>query len=168
MDIPEPLLKIFCELLASASRIFRSPDVHEFFIRLLLKIPPNLETWLFEKRFPLRPFIDHIDAKRIFPGIGQPSQVLRKRWRILRKRLISGLGETCSLADQGLETTLGDLRFLKTARTARTYEICMENTRKGCCLQSGNCSAGPTNPSDEASILGRRAEPKDCFLGKTH
>jgi len=81
-----------------------------------LKIPPNLLAWLFEKRFPLRPFIEHIDAKRIFPGIGQPSQVLRKRWRILRKRLISGLGEACSLADHGLETTLGDLRFLKTAR----------------------------------------------------
>jgi hypothetical protein len=115
-DIPEPLLKIFCELLASASRTLRGPDVHEFFIRLLLKIPPNLLAWLFEKRFPLRPFIEHIDAKRIFPGIGQPSQVLRKRWRILRKRLISGLGDACSLADHGLETTLGDLRFLKTAR----------------------------------------------------
>jgi len=115
-DIPEPLLKIFCELLASAARTFRGPDAHEFFIRLLLKIPPNLLAWLFEKRFPLRPFIEHIDAKRIFPGIGQPSQVLRKRWRILRKRLISGLGEACSLADHGLETTLGDLRFLKATR----------------------------------------------------
>ncbi len=115
-DIPEPLLKIFCELLASTSRIFRGPDAHEFFIRLLFKIPPNLTAWLFEKRFPLRPFIEHIDAKRIFPGIGQPSQALRKRWRILRKRLVSDLGEACSLADHGLETTLGDLRFLKAAR----------------------------------------------------
>ncbi len=41
-DIPEPLLKIFCELLASAGRIFRGSDAHEFFIRLLFKIPPNL------------------------------------------------------------------------------------------------------------------------------
>ncbi|MGA2937134.1 MAG: hypothetical protein ABSF52_08560 [Syntrophobacteraceae bacterium] len=115
-DIPEPLLKVFCELLASAGRIFRGPDAHEFFIRLLFKIPPNLLAWLFEKRFPLRPFIDHIDAKRIFPGIAQPSQVLRKRWRMLRKRLISGLGAACSLPDLGLETTLWDLRFLKAAR----------------------------------------------------
>ena len=115
-DIPEPLLKIFCELLASAGRIFRGSDAHEFFIRVLFKIPPNLAAWLFEKRFPLRPFIGHIDAKRIFPGIGQPSQVLRKRWRILRKRLISGLDAACSLADHGLETTIGDLRFLKDTR----------------------------------------------------
>ena len=95
-DIPEPLLKVFCELLASAGRIFRGPDAHEFFIRLLFKIPPNLLAWLFDRRFPLRPFIDHIDAKRIFPGIGQPSQALRKRWSILRKRLISGLDAACS------------------------------------------------------------------------
>jgi hypothetical protein len=115
-DIPEPLLKIFCELLASAGRTFRGSDAHEFFIRLLFKIPPNLAAWLFEKRFPLRPFIEHIDVKRIFPGIGQSSQVLRRRWRILRKRLISGLGAACSLADHGLETTLGDLRFLKATR----------------------------------------------------
>ena len=115
-DIPEPLLKVFCELLASAGRIFRGPDAHEFFIRLLFKIPPNLLAWLFDRRFPLRPFIDHIDAKRIFPGIGQPSQAFRKRWSILRKRLISGLDAACSLPDYGLETTLRDLRFLKASR----------------------------------------------------
>ena len=80
-DIPEPLFKIFYELLASGGRTFRRSDGHEFFVRLLFKIPPNLVAWLFEKRFPLCPFIEHIDAKRIFPGIGQPSQILRKRWR---------------------------------------------------------------------------------------
>jgi hypothetical protein len=113
-DIPEPLLKIFCELLASAGTTFRGSDAHEFFSRLLFKMPPNLAAWLFEKRFPLRPFIDHIDARGIFPGIGQHSQVLRRRWRILRKRLISGLG--AALADHGLETTLRDLRYLKASR----------------------------------------------------
>jgi len=121
-DIPEPLLKIFCELLASAGRIFRGPDAHGFFIRLLFKIPPNLLAWLFEKRFPLRPFIDNIDAKRIFPGMAQPSQVLRKRWRTLRKRLISGLGAACSLQDYGLETTLWDLRFLKATKRPERVE----------------------------------------------
>ncbi|MGO9020066.1 MAG: hypothetical protein ACLQVJ_17155 [Syntrophobacteraceae bacterium] len=156
-DIPEPLLKIFCELLASAGRISLGPDAHGFFIRLLYKIPPSLLAWLFEKRFPLRTFIVNIDAKRIFPGItqprkidlyitrrctmrraegarchsrrspwpvndqrrggrGAPSQVLRKRWMILRTRLISGFSAGCSLPDQGLEITLQDLRFLKATR----------------------------------------------------
>jgi len=150
-DIPEQLLKILCELLASAGRIFRGPGAHGFFIRLLFKIPPNLLAWLFEKRFPLRTFIVYIDPKRIFPGITQPrkidlyttrrctsrsaegarchsrrsarrggrpmpSQVLRKRWRILRRRLISGFGAACSLPDHGLEITLQDLGFLKATR----------------------------------------------------
>ncbi len=113
-DIPEPLLKILCELLASAGNITRGPDAHELFIRLLFKIPPGLLAWLFEKRFPLHPFIDNIDSRRIFPGTMPASQVLRKMWRLLRRRLISGSSEACSPA-HGLETTLSDLRFLSNA-----------------------------------------------------
>ncbi len=114
-DIPRPLLQIFYELLASAGQIPQGHDAHELLVRLLTKIPPNLLTWLFGKRFPLRPFIDHIEVKRIFPGVGQPSRLLRTRWRLLRKRLISNLSAARSLPDPGLETTVSDLEFLARA-----------------------------------------------------
>lgn len=114
-DIPRALLQIFCELFASAGKIPQGHDARELLVRLLSKIPPDLLAWLFEKRFPLRPFIDHIEAKRIFPGIGQPCKVLRKRWRYLRRRLISGLSPAGSVPDPGLEITLADLEFLAKA-----------------------------------------------------
>ncbi|MGA2400843.1 MAG: hypothetical protein ABSG91_03945 [Syntrophobacteraceae bacterium] len=114
-DIPRALLQILCELLASAGRIPRGHDAHELLVRLLSKIPPILLVWLFEKRFPLRQFIGHIEATRIFPGIGQPYDLLRKRWRLLRKRLIPGLSAAGSLPDPGLEITLADLGFLAKA-----------------------------------------------------
>jgi hypothetical protein len=114
-DIPVPLLKIFYELLASEETIFHEPGAHEFCLRLLFKTPPNLLAWLFEKRFPLHPFVDNIDPKRILGGTARPSQWLRKRWRLLRKRLIRSSNTPRHPGDCGLETTLSDLRFLRNA-----------------------------------------------------
>jgi len=112
-DVPAALLKIFCELLATAETIFDEREAHEFFVRLLFKTPPDLLAWLFEKRFPLHPFMDHIDPRRMFTGTAQPSRVLRKRWRLLRKILIRGSRETRHPWNRGLETTLSDLWFLR-------------------------------------------------------
>ena len=111
-DIPGPLLQIFCELLASAGKIPHGHDARELLVSLLSKIPPNLLAWLFEKRFPLRPFVYNIDAKRLFPGKGEPSKLLRKRWRLLRKRVLSSSSAARSIQDSGLEITLADLGFL--------------------------------------------------------
>ncbi|MGO9314774.1 MAG: hypothetical protein ACLQDI_18850, partial [Syntrophobacteraceae bacterium] len=112
-DIPGPLLQIFCELLASAGKIPKGNDGREFLVSLLSKIPPNLLAWLFEKRFPLRPFIHKIEVKRIFPDNGEPSKLFRKRWRLLRKRVLSSSART--LPDSGLETTVSDLGFVTKA-----------------------------------------------------
>lgn len=114
-DIPGPLLQIFCELLASAGKIPQGNDGRESLVSLLSKIPPNLLVWLFEKRFPLRPFIHKIEVKRIFPGNGEPSKLLRKRWRLLRKRVLSSSSAARSLQDPGLETTVSDLGFVAKA-----------------------------------------------------
>lgn len=113
--IPGPLLQIFCELLASAGKIPHGHDARGLLVSLLSKIPPNLPAWLFEKRFPLRPFIYNLEAKRLFPGKGEPSKLLRRRWRLLRKRVISSLGAARSLQDSGLEITLAELGFLTKA-----------------------------------------------------
>ena len=114
-DIPRPLLQIFCELLASAGKIPQGNDGREFLVSLLSKIPPNLLVWLFDKRFPLRPFIHKIEVKRIFRGNGEPSKLLRKRWRLLRKRVLSSSSAARSLQDPGLETTVSDLGFVTKA-----------------------------------------------------
>ena len=114
-DIPGPLLQIFCELLASAGKIPHGQDASEVLISLLSKIPPNLLVWLFEKRFPLRPFIHNIGVNRLFPGSGEPSRILKKRWRLLSKRVLSSSSAAESFQDPGLETTVSDLEFLAKA-----------------------------------------------------
>lgn len=122
-DIPEPFLKTFLELIASGGSISHGPDASGFFFRLLLKIPANLLAWLFEKRFPARPFISHIDAKRIFPGVSPPSRALRKKWRLLKKRLIQADLSDARNPDHGLEITFADLGFLSNAaKRLRTVE----------------------------------------------
>ena len=115
-DIPGPLLQIFCELLASAGTIPRGHDARELPVSLISKIPLNLLAWLFEKRFPLRPFIHTIEVKRLFPGNGEPSRVLRNRWRLLSRRFLSSSRDARGLQDPGLETTVADLEFLAKAR----------------------------------------------------
>ncbi len=72
-NIAAELLEIFCELVASAEKMLNDPEAAKFFIRLASKMDANLLAWLFEKRFPLRPFINSIDPKRIFPGASGPS-----------------------------------------------------------------------------------------------
>src|SRR5208337_2922930 len=114
-DIPGPLLQIFCELLASAGKIPHGRDAREVLVSILSKIPPNLLVWLFEKRFPLRPFIHNIGVKRLFPGGGEPSMILKKRWRLLSKRVLSSPSAAGSFQDPGLETTVSDLEFLAKA-----------------------------------------------------
>jgi hypothetical protein len=114
-DIPGPLLQIFCELLASAGKVPHGHDARELLISLLSKIPPNLPAWLFAKRFPLRPFIYNLEARRIFPGNGEPSKILRNRWRLLSKRMLSSSSAAGSLQDPGIEITFADLEFLTKA-----------------------------------------------------
>ncbi len=113
-----------CELLASAGTIPESPAFRAPLSRLLSRITPELLAWLFEKRFRPGPFVDNIDAKRIFPGTGQSSRVLRRRWRLLKRRVVQGPGAVYGPAGHGyeatpggkiipgVETTLSDLGFL--------------------------------------------------------
>ncbi|MDR3553383.1 MAG: hypothetical protein P4L55_01380 [Syntrophobacteraceae bacterium] len=118
-NISEEFLKLFCELVASAEITLDDSIARKFFIRLGSKMDRGLLAWLFEKRFPLQPFADCIDPKRIFPGVAQSSRALRKRWRLLKKRLRSVTGEACNttlapdrFANRALDTTLADLRPL--------------------------------------------------------
>ena len=106
-NISVELLKLFCELVASAEASLGEPGARRFFIRLVSKMDAELLAWLFEKRFPLRPFLDKIDPKRLFPCAAGPSRGLRKRWRLLKKRLYSA-----PRANSALDTTLADLRPL--------------------------------------------------------
>lgn len=116
--ISEEFLKLFCELVASAEITLDDSITRKFFLRLASKMDRGLLAWLFEKRFPLQPFMDCIDPKRIFPA-GQSSRALRKRWRLLKKRLRSVTGDACNtaldaarFANRALDTTLADLRPL--------------------------------------------------------
>ncbi len=93
--------------MASCDTALDHPCAEKFFLRLASRIDGDLLAWLFEKRFPLRPFVDFIDPKRIFPGAGAVSPVLRKRWRLL-KNLLPCAAE----ADSALVVTLCDLRPL--------------------------------------------------------
>ncbi len=115
-QVSPELLQLFCELLASAGKISLSAGGHEPLVRLLSRMAPGLPAWLFEKRFRVGPFIENIDARRIFPGSGEPYQVLRRRWRLLRKSMTSGSGAVCGLAGHGLDTTTSDLWFVSKAR----------------------------------------------------
>ena len=113
--------QVLCELLASAGKIPESLDSRAPLVRLLSKITPDLLGWLFGKRFRPGPFVDIIDAKRIFPGTGRHTQVLRRRWRLLKRRMVQGPGSVCSFAVHdvetafGIDTTLSDLGFIRGA-----------------------------------------------------
>lgn len=119
-NISEEFLKAFCERVASGEGALGDPEDRKFFIRLMSKIDRDLLAWLFEKRFPLRPFVDSIDPKRLFPGAAEPSLALRKRWRLLKKRLRCPGGEGRELPSaqsegldankpRALDTTVADL-----------------------------------------------------------
>ncbi len=109
-EIPADLLKVFLELAASARRIPQDPGGAAFFGKLLSALPASLVSWLFEKRFPLTPFLRFMPAKSLFPG-GDSGQVLRRRWRLLKKRLLSD--ETSrEYPNDSLQITLADLRFV--------------------------------------------------------
>ena len=120
-NMPEESLKVFCELVASAETTLNDSGARKFFLRLASRIPPELTLWLFEKRFPLRPFLENIDPKRIFPGFAGPSPALRNKWRLLKKRLFSAVqaqsdNDPNGSSSRGLDTTLADLRPLVIAR----------------------------------------------------
>jgi len=110
---PQPAVHLLCELLASACAILPGAGEYESLVRRLFKTSPGLHVWLFEKRFPVSPFIGNIDARRILPGVGHERRVLRRRWRLLRKLLLSADGG--APAGSGLETTTSDLRFVSSA-----------------------------------------------------
>jgi hypothetical protein len=108
---------------------------------------PGLPAWLFEKRFRLGPFIDNIDARRIFPGVGQPNQVLRRRWRLLRKFIASSSGAACGLTGHGLETTTSDLGFvLKGRRRPRRVESEWRIHGRAVLSRAANVSEKPVQP----------------------
>lgn len=123
-SISEEILKVFCELVASGETALDDSEARKFFIRLASKMSADLLAWLFEKRFPLHPFMDNIDPRRIFPGLVGPCPALRNKWRLLRKRLNSAVDEACCVqpaqspvdpdpaADRAFDTTLADLRPL--------------------------------------------------------
>lgn len=101
-NIPEHHLQLFCELVASDPTHLHDPEARKFFLGLASRMDRRLLAWLFENRFPLYPFVDSLDPKRVFPGVAAPSRALRIRWRLLKKRLHS-------FDDPALDTTLGDL-----------------------------------------------------------
>lgn len=113
-EIPADLLRIFLELAASAREIPQDHYAALFFRGLLSEMPAPLVSWLFEKRFPLLPFLRFMPAKRLFPA-GDSGLVLRRRWRLLKKRLLSD--ETSrEYPNASLQITLADLRFVAFAR----------------------------------------------------
>jgi hypothetical protein len=79
-----------------------------------------LQTWIFEKRFPVVPFIANMDPGRIFPGIGQRCRVLKRRWRLLRRFLLSAAA--FDRTPCGLETATSDLRFMSCRRKPRRVQ----------------------------------------------
>ncbi len=110
-EIPEEWLHLFCELAASGETIRDDPGAREFFLRLASRMPRTLLAWLFEKRFPVGPFVDNIGPGRIFPGVGVSSRTLRKRWRLLKRRLRAA-APAQTFAEEAFAITLADLRPL--------------------------------------------------------
>lgn len=124
-QVPIELTKIFCELAAFARAIpeprrmpgimskpaqLRKCEHRQFFDRLLSKAPIPLRRWLFEKRFPLRPFLDYFTGPWLLPGAGR-GQSGRRKWRIWRKEL-ARCGTHAGYSRSPLEPTLADLHFL--------------------------------------------------------
>ena len=129
-EIPEPFLDLFCEGIAFAASVPTVLEMHDDlrpFEDFLANIPFKLLPRLFEKRFPLRPFLEHIQPDRLLPGARPNCHILKNRWRILRKNLLAqdrtrrikpSATEKNATAwpDRATEISLGDLRFLSQAR----------------------------------------------------
>lgn len=107
--IPPDLLKTFCELIA-AGEVPDDPDTARFFERILSRVPAGLTVWLLDQRFPVRPFIRHWDGKR-----SSLRGADRRRWRLLRKRLLTPEREMVR-AQPCLEVTTADLKPLLAPR----------------------------------------------------
>jgi hypothetical protein len=117
-NIAQERLELFCERIFSAGTL--DSKTQEFLALLGAKIPPALLAWLLEKRFPLFPFADKIDPKRLFPR----SMAFRKRWRHLKKVLYCEARRNaqpeakCFRSDcAAFETTFADLSPLVRARS---------------------------------------------------
>lgn len=111
---PDELVRLICELTASARGLPGDVPAKRFFEHVLQKISPENLTWRLDRRFPVNPFLSYFPPKKIFPGGAPAATAPRIKWRLLRKRLYrENMPEIP--AERSLEITLADLRPLLSA-----------------------------------------------------
>ncbi|GLI35166.1 hypothetical protein [Desulforhabdus amnigena] len=138
-SLPDPLVELLLDRLAFLGRIPCEPRQKEFFVRLLRNLSPHSRELLFEKTFPLRPFLQYIPPKSLMKSLseklprlfekrgemkvvraGSPHhrnrhQPSRAQWRQLRKKLL-----TLPEFPPWSQVTLRDLKNMsRSARTGR-------------------------------------------------
>ena len=112
--LPDELVRLICELAASARGLPGDVPSKRFFEQVLQKISPKNLTWLLDRRFPVNPFLSCLPPKRIFSGNASAATAARGMWRRLRRRLYrENMPEIP--AERSLEITLADLRPLLSA-----------------------------------------------------
>ena len=131
-EIPPELLQVFYELIAFAGKIPDSTRLAGFFKRILSNIPAELQPWLFDKRFPVRPFLDHLRINRVFSRRSCSSSILRNRFRILKRKILRESG-TAESRNTAMEITLADLKYIDRIGTNPSTAVWR---RSGACVLS--------------------------------
>lgn len=87
-ELPLPLLEMLCEFIAVRRGLPEEPPLAWFLMRMVRCLPRALVNTLYEKSFPLEPFLVHLrlDSLSVPPGTAAPS--LRRRWRLLRRQFL--------------------------------------------------------------------------------
>lgn len=88
-SLPLPLLELLLDRIALTGKMPRDREQQEFFIGLLQHLPRQALDQLFQKRFPLEPFLRHIPPVKLLEGHPKARKELKRRWRLLKTRLFS-------------------------------------------------------------------------------
>jgi hypothetical protein len=116
---PGPVLELFCEVVAMSAKVLVDPEMGSFFIRVLKNLPKVFVRRLYDRTFPLEPFVHYIPLKSFLISPRIPALALKRRWRLLKKRL-----QRAPAASSWAQLTFLDLgRLLKATGTRRQPAI---------------------------------------------
>lgn len=87
-ELPIPLLDLLCEFIAARRKLPQDPPVALFLMRVLGHLPHAIVNNLYEKSFPLEPFLARLRLGSLLIPPRSKGPNLKRRWQLLRKRLL--------------------------------------------------------------------------------